>query len=257
MKLGTTDMTSQLKNLLQAGAGIVALITISTPASAVTMKAVYTGTVYSSYDQTNVFGQGLGAVLDGLSYTLTYIYDPSTVGAGRSTDATYDQAFGGFGYGNLPTPKISTTLKIGNTSQQSINNSYQDLYYQINDGVSYSYAQHASFDYFNDGLNNKYDYLYSSGYDYSFGIPADLETPYSIALSLVNYSSYFQFADYDYASSVYTRYAFGYLAPTSLTVSRFDGPSQVPVPAALPMLASGIGAIGLIARRRAKKRSAA
>jgi hypothetical protein len=34
-------------------------------------------------------------------------------------------------------------------------------------------------------------------------------------------------------------------------------PSEVPIPAALPMLASGIGAISLMARRRAKKRSAA
>ena len=39
------------------------------------MSAEYTGTVVSSYDQTDTFGAGIGSSLDGMAYSLVFLYD--------------------------------------------------------------------------------------------------------------------------------------------------------------------------------------
>src|SRR5262245_13619151 len=106
--------------VLSAGSAFAALVAFSLPASAGTMKAVYTGTVSGSYDQTNEFGLGTGTgVLDGQAFTATFIYDPATPGALHPTydDGDYGEKhlYGGPAYG-VPSPVTSAVLTIGGVS---------------------------------------------------------------------------------------------------------------------------------------------
>ena len=93
---------------MSARLSTTALALFAIPASAATMKAVYSGKVNYGYDMTGVFGTA-GADLSGLDYVLTYVYDTSK--GYRWTSGGYDQIYGGEWYGE-ESPVLSATLKI-------------------------------------------------------------------------------------------------------------------------------------------------
>ena len=97
---------SRFRSVVLSGAVLASLAGVSTPASAITMQAVFTGTVVHGDDITGLFGLGDNSRLDGLGFTMTFIYDPATPGAIRHTDAYNDQVYGGSLHGAV-TPMIS------------------------------------------------------------------------------------------------------------------------------------------------------
>jgi hypothetical protein len=82
-------MMSQLRSAVLVSVLMLGVPGFATSASAVTMKAVYEGTVSGGEDQFNLFEQGVSS-LNGLSFVLTYLYDASTPGAFRDTQAHFD-----------------------------------------------------------------------------------------------------------------------------------------------------------------------
>jgi hypothetical protein len=212
------------------------------------MKAVFTGIVSDSADQTNYFGRGTGGALDGLAYTLTFLYDPDTPTANRFTSALYDQVSGGTLFGSgVASPTQSAKLTIGGLSR-NIDPS------QYGSGLAFGndYYQQVVQDTFDDGMSSsRYNFFSQIVYDAS--VVSDLEAPLSIATILLPAYGQFQFSNFDYGSGQYTYLVSGTLNATGLAVSQV---SDVPVPAAFPMLAAGLGALSVIAKRRRKQQSA-
>ncbi len=249
-------MRKHLKTLLQASAGILAFAVVSAPAFAITMKAVYEGTVVSGVDQTNLFGHGDNALLDGLAYVLTFIYDTSTFGASRQTTADFDQIFGGTSLNCCPaSPMLSAKLTIDGQSQ-ILDGSYSGNITNFN-SLGTAYASHDAQNSFSDSSNVIASFIYALARDDTLSVPLNLDTAFMLNLQPdFGNNSQFRFTNYDVALIDYTTNTRGFLSATSLTVSRFQQTSEVPAPAALPMLASGLGVFGLMAKRRAKKRAA-
>jgi len=247
-------MTRHFKSCVFAGAALAGMAAFSAPASAVVMKAVHEGTVFASFDQFDLFGQGGGTSLNGLSYTLTFVYDAATPDAARTTTGDYDRVRGGAASSlGAVSPMLSATLAILGHSEafdpyffgyaENFNNS---------SGVGFSaYGYHRVLNNFNADTTGISDYVNAIAYDSSHAVPTNLDTPYGIAATLLNEvdPGYFQFVHYDFAAGQNTTYTFGRLNPTRLTVTRVE---EVPLPAALPMLVAGLGALGLMARKRRK-----
>ncbi len=249
-------MKKHLKNVLQASAAALALLAMSSPTSAMTMKAVYEGTVLRSDDQTNLFGQGLGSALDGLAYTLTYIYDTTSFGPNRVTSSDQDLVIGGAST-PFPTPILSTTLTIAGHSKV-VNGNFMGNVRISSDLSSYETSYHFAHDRDNQIFSSHENLIVNTITTGLNVIPINLDTPFVLDTSFIieSYGN-FSFYDSDNIFAPPSNSASGALNPTSLTVSRFQQTSEVPAPAALPMLASGFGVFGLMARRRAKKRAAA
>jgi hypothetical protein len=234
------------KSLLFTGLTASLFAGLSVEASAVTMQAVYKGTVSSSYDETGLFGQGAGSgVLDGLAYTLTYIFDPDTVGAIRTSDSSLDEVVGGSVY-SVPTPMLTATLTIGGHNESSAG-SFVGRAENYSDGAQ-AYTLHEALDSEIAGSKTTDSYMFNYAFDGDIGVPLDLNSPFSITNATTIYG-FFQFYQFDSGTGLYDFYVRGNSAASSVSVSRV---SAVPVPAALPLLLSGLG--GLIALSRRRKR---
>jgi hypothetical protein len=243
------SMTKQFKSVVLCGVACAGLFALSATSFAVPMKAVYTGTVGTSYDQTNLFGQGTGSnVLNGQAFTLTYLYDPDTVGAYQYGSPVESQVYGGTAYG-VPSPMQSATLTISGLSQ-TMGGNYFGRVDQGNAGSAYSY--HYAVDFSDNGVLQNYDFVQTYAYGPAAAIPVDLNAPYFLATLFTQYG-YFYFTNYDYALGAYTTNTQGTLNFATLTVSPV---SAVPLPAALPLFAAGLGGLGIIARRRKAKLAA-
>lgn len=239
-------MNSQFKNVLVAGAAFAGILAFSAPAFAVTMKAVYEGTVYNSFDIFDLFEQN-GASLNGLSYTLTYIYDAATPGALPFTSSAQNSIVGGTAIGNI-NPVQSATLVIGGHTEV-INSNFYGVATNYNDG-STAYGNHYMQNMFNDGTTEVANWIQAIAYDSSLTVPLDLDTSYVIAAAMLGSSGDFRFRHYDIGTDLHTTFASGHLVATSLTITSLEA---VPLPAALPMLVAGLGAMGFMGWRRRRK----
>jgi hypothetical protein len=233
---------TKIQSVLLAGVALLGLSGLGTTAYAVPMKAVFTGTVSNSSDQTNVFGTG-GSNLNGLAYSMTFFYDPSMVGVGRSTTGSYDQAYGGTLYGSGLLDPVSSALLTINGHAETVLGSYFGSVYNYGN----YYAARQVLDYSDNGINYIYREFYNEVYDFSNGLPIDLETPFSV--NILNGGGQFYFYNYDYALGQYTTASVGSLTPESLTVTRV---SAVPLPAALPLFVAGLGGLALMRRRKSR-----
>lgn len=255
----------KLKFALLISAGCFSLWHSAAPASAAVMKAVYTGTVSGGGDGLNLFGLGTGSVLDGLAYTSTFIYDPETPGAVReSTPGFQDYVYGGDAY-FVPSPMLSASITI-NGHTHYVMGHYVSQAHVEQDSVGYNgLVQHVASDYFTnsggDYQNGIYSYqniIYNSADDENSpgAIPDSLDVAFVLSLVGKLYGS-FQFFNCDSLDTLgYCNLTSGGLIPASLVVTAVSGVSDVPLPAALPLLGLGLGALRFSSRQRERRNAA-
>lgn len=233
-----------------------AIVAWGSVAQAAVLQAVYTGKVENSFDQFLSFGTTETNGLDGLDFSLTYVYDPS-VGTPFSTSAVL-AVFGGTAPPNLvPSPIISASLKINGVTR-SVNGSYfgsvvvqqTDSGFNSIDGVQH-YAQD-----FGSTPDRTFDFIISTNvYDFDLPVPLSLTTPFGFNVpdgAPLNSGSFlFQ----DVVAGVAIENSSGILRFRSLTVSEVTDlpptPAPIPLPASFPLLLAGMaGLVGWKARAR-------
>ena len=236
---------TKFKLALFAGVAALSLASLATSASAITMQAVYTGTVSNGYELTNDFGLGLNTSFSGNPFTMTFIYDPATPGSVRTTiPGSSDRVSGGsYFVPGIADPFSSAKLTINGHSQSVGGNYNGDAF------VSAGHIYQVSENIFNNGLINNLAYLFQPVYSNGLNFPTNLETPYMASITS-NVPGAFQFQNFNIASGIYSRNTIGHLSPTNLTITRV---SVVPLPAALPLFGLGLGALGMLGRSRRKK----
>ena len=219
------------------------------PAQAAVMQAAYTGTVTSAYDETGVFGASDPSALDGLAYTLTYIYD-TALGI-RTTNANSDLVEGG-SYNATISPMLSAILTI-NGSSVSFSSAYVGQAHIYSASYGGTGTQHVAY---LQGWSDSTISTWISDSVYVYGDWLDLRTPdLDLPVTLgstrnVN-PGYFAVYHDDIYSGGLEENAYGYLSVSSLKITSVSQPSPVPLPAALPLLAVALAGItGLRLRRR-------
>ena len=112
-------------------------------------------------------------------------------------------------------------------------------------------------DFTDDGLTEVQRRFLGFAFANALVIPVDLETAFSLDLLPPDTGGgSFVLTSYDHILGQSNYYANGSLNPTHLTVSRFGDVAAVPLPAALPLLLSGIAGLGILSRRRRSKAAA-
>jgi hypothetical protein len=241
------------RSLAVAALGLVA----SLPAQAATMKAVVTGTIYNSYDQTGVFGDA-DTDLNGKSVTVTYIYDPEAAGYRFSAPGIYDIAYGGTAYSITDSPGITTTVKVGSVSQ-IFDVGYSDYFnaydYSFSDSYDYWFGQSTGDSSDPETGFLAQDYVYSHVYRYyDTAFDGDLESEFEMTVDALpvpdSFFGYFSTYDYD-PSEGYTNYAYGYYSLDRIVVSRVDdGIAPIPLPATGWLLLGALAGASFLRRRR-------
>jgi hypothetical protein len=225
-------------------------------AEAATMKAVYTGFVTSSNNQTGEFGTDEVFGLNGLEFLMTFIYDPS-VGVQSSTSAVVSVA-GGEANSGAPTPIISSFITINGVTK-SVDGSYvgginlqsTEPCQNCLDGVDHV-AQT-----FVDGSGLTISQaLFAQISDFDLPIPLSLTTPFSFkvpdnVLSAFGSFSFTAFAVSVEGAATTLESVSGSLNLRTVSVSEVTDVAPIPLPAGLPLMAVALGALVILRRRTA------
>lgn len=236
-------------NKLLSSVAALCLFAAFAPASAVTMQAIYTGSVTSSTDLTNMFGLGVGAgVLNDQAYTLTFTYDPSLSGVVQSLTTTSNVARGGpFDTPGSHSPIYGAELLINGIIKKIYSNA-AGYVGNFNPSSTYNSAFHSAlYQYYNPNFTVE---NYVSGGIGGIGliIPLDLQTPYHVMFDSLLSNGQFDFNIFDDNLGDYSVHTFGSFSASELTVS------AVPLPGALPMLAVGLVGLGALGRKSGRRR---
>jgi hypothetical protein len=245
----------RVPGIMFAAAMIAGVAAGASVAGATVMNATYSGVVSDGTDVTGGIFAAPGADLTGSRFTLRFTYDPDTAGAARSTGLQDESVYGGSVLG-FPSPLLSAVLTIGSGSFYFGGAYYGQAVTQAGAGhgsVSHYVSDlHSTTDSWQDAsvaaqIYNLFDgslfptRLHSAIFLAGAGIGGDGSFTIS-ACTLVNGAC-------DGAS---VREASGYLSVESLEITG-DGATAVPVPAALPLLASALGVMGLAGWLRRRK----
>jgi len=235
-------------------AGVVlGLVGIASTSFAATMVATYKGTVFNSINQLNLFGTKNS--LDDLAFEAVFVYDPATPGALRETGDNFDLVSGG-GTGTVSPIQFARltinghSMSLGGVSSLIQAQDFPGIFNSIAHGVGFNQA----------GLFGNLNAQAASGVPPLPLFRADLDS--SVALTALGsglgadprgeghffVSRCIIVTD---AGCQEIKGTGGLLAPTSVTIA------QIPIPAALPLLASGVAGLGIVAFRRRRRGHAA
>jgi hypothetical protein len=208
-----------------AGATACALLAAA-PASAAIMIATYVGSVSASTTYVDVFGTGLGAGLDGQTFTATFTYDTET-GLDGSEPGYYEERDGGSAWG-APSPMLGANLTINSVTY--------DNFGGLNDVVWSTFGQslHRA-EGGQGGFNRLFIYL-------NHAAPGDLEAEVPTTDGSLGAG---QFRMQDARGLLAT----GNLRVSTLTIAAAPT-AVVPEPAGWALMILGFGAVGGMLRAR-------
>ncbi|HEY5504368.1 MAG TPA: VPLPA-CTERM sorting domain-containing protein [Sedimentisphaerales bacterium] len=222
-------------------AGLVfgALIAVNVPAQAVTDQEDvinYAGIVSSGVDSAGLFGS-VGADLTSVNYTSLFLFDPDLGGSIVRTP-TEESNIGGSNFGSV-SPALYAALTI-NGHTVAIGGNYAGII----DGY-FSGVQTIQTHYVAPDAN---EYLFNYIESQSGGLSISLDYGFSYIVVSGDVVS----GGFSFGGDVLV------LAPQAVVenVLAID-PGVTPLPAALPLFATGLGAMGLLGWRRKRKNAAA
>ena len=219
--------------------------TLSVPASASVFQVTITGRVVADdrylFDSNGIFGPTTN-LLNNQSFTAILQYDTSL--GTHDTNPTEDLLFGGPAISlTLVSPLVSASLSIGSGAPVFFDGSYySNVQTNVLAPMSYSVDVRSPLI-----LTELSIFLQST--TFMFG---QVESPVDYDIQPGDLSYGF-FDMHDQFNNII---AVGDLIPQHLTVQS-DAASTTPLPAALPLFASGLGALGLLSWRRKRKALAA
>ncbi len=221
-----------------AAAGLLAAM----PAAAVVKIAKYTGTVAHGYDQTGVFGAP-NTDLTGYSWVATYTYDRALGGYQFTDGVSYDNSYGGAGYGIAGSPVLSSTITINGVTKV-LPGAWAGYVYT----ATAPYVQHFNKDFLDDGIT--YISNYNDNFSYIAGAPASLDQNFGPVASASSYG-YTQWQTFDYTTGTYTEYAYARMSTDAV----YSVGNAVPEPASWALMIAGFGMVGGAMRRTARQRA--
>lgn len=239
----------KLRQGLLTAVAAVATAAFAAPAAAVTVVVTYTGTVYQSYDEDNLFGSGFGyGALDGDTFVASFTFD-STVGV-ETDGGTFRDLYGDFTLGSNPITAASIRIN-GHTEdlgswlgsdpapdagrvQQSDEDPVVDdrvYHYQYNYG-----AGHTAFDFLEARIRSSANNIVNT---------TDYTTPltYTVQAGDETYGFFDTYLDVGA-----TNRAYGNLTITGVTIAQLN--AAIPEPATWAMMILGFGVAGGAMRRR-------
>jgi len=229
---------------------IVILAGSAGTASASVYLAEYTGTVIGGYDGSGVFGAP-NTSLNGDAFVAIFTYD--TAVGGRSTDpGVNDQVYGGAVF-SLPSP-VSATLEISGVTQSIAG--YFSGVATAQPGLVFDAVED-----YPGNVTNGYVDNYLSTYAQAPSATASLDNTFpSESATNSPGTGGFNFLTFDSDTSTYSVYAYGGFATSTVQISAITPCAEcsnvTPLPAALPLFATGIGLMGLLGWRKKRKAAA-
>lgn len=224
------------------------LLVITAPSDAALYDITYTGMVSSGYDQTGVF-LGQNTDLAGQAFTAVFTLNyPVPSGAYEYDDGQTHYAYGGDNYSTGTPSFLSGKITI-NGKTDTVSGQYVSYPWLQNlPGQDYLWDDSEDYD---QSDPNKYSYSYiqswiqSTNDNYLTGSSLTQNVNY-VADSNDSVGGYFSFDEHDANTGVYEKYAYGYLSPSSVTVSV----SAVPEQSTWAMMITAFGFAGTAFRRR-------
>jgi hypothetical protein len=235
----------EMKMKALAVVATLAIVDATCPAAAVTLVGTASGTLSAgSSDVAGFFGPA-STDLNGVSAQITFTFDTSS-GLFDSVSAsgiTTDTIFGPSGNADVKINSISHSISAISSSFYAVST--------IND-LSASFLNPS----FNNGLDSAGGIVHRG--DGLITLPIDTPPSGNLCAGALSCDFVFLFVHLDDESASVTD-AIGFLNANcfSFGTDCSSATAQTPLPAALPLFASGLGALGLLGWRRKRKNAAA
>jgi hypothetical protein len=216
------------RTVLAAIAALCVVALTFTPAGAATVYVTYTGTVRAT-DPTQVFGQG--TAFSGIAFVANFVFD---------TGSTPDSPNGAFVFGgtnfNLPSPLVGpAVLTIGNVSVNINGDQVAEIFGHKNSVTQMTTQLH-------EALRGNGPFIEFSIFNYAGVMPATIATPFVYHKTPDDGG----IGDFCY---------FGACGEFNVATLQYalTQPGTAPLPAALPLFVTGLGALGVLGWCRKRK----
>lgn len=235
-------------------AAVLALAAL--PTEAAVMQATYAGTVSNSQNNTNEFGMTGVHSLNGLGFTLNFVYNTSLglTSNSSSLNSASVSLNGGSFYGGVTSPMTAVSLTINGVTK-SLAGSYAALVEQTLNTCNHcsNEDQHVAEDSSTSNgttIKNSVQGVFQSS---EIPVPLSLTAAFAFTSAQDPTPNLGGFSFRTVTNGQTTVSALGSFVVQSLTVSQIGSdvdPAPVPLPATAGLLAAGLAGIGAIRARR-------